>query len=216
VTGGKRSLDLAVCIGGLLVVWPLLLLIAALIKAEDGGPVFFRQERIGRGGRSFRMWKFRTMAPHAENLGPQLTTASDRRITRIGAKLRRRKLDELPQLFNVLAGDMTMVGPRPEVPKYVAMYTPDQRKVLELTPGITDRASIVFADESALLAETPDWERFYVDRLVPEKIRVNLEYADRATPLGDLGIVLETLGCVLPRDSSKSSAAVKHGFNPKS
>jgi lipopolysaccharide/colanic/teichoic acid biosynthesis glycosyltransferase len=210
VTGGKRSLDLAVCIGGLLVVWPLLLLIAALIKAEDGGPVFFRQERIGRGGRPFRMWKFRTMAPHAERLGPQLTTASDRRITRIGAKLRRRKLDELPQLFNVLAGDMTMVGPRPEVPKYVAMYTPDQRKVLELTPGMTDRASIFFANEAALLAQMPDFERFYVERVLPKKIRVNLEYADRATPLHDLGVVLETLRYVMGRESSNDSIGEKH------
>jgi lipopolysaccharide/colanic/teichoic acid biosynthesis glycosyltransferase len=214
VTRTKRAFDIAASIGGLLFVSPLLLVIAVLIKAEDAGTVFFRQERIGRGGRPFRMWKFRTMAPHAEKLGPQLTTASDRRITRIGAWLRRRKLDELPQLFNVLAGDMTMVGPRPEVPKYVAMYTPDQQKVLELTPGITDRASIVFADESALLAETPDFERFYVERVVPEKIRVNLEYAERATPLGDLGIVLETLGCVLPRDSSKSSEAVNQVLNP--
>lgn len=216
MTRAKRSFDLAVTIGGLLLVWPLLLLIAVLVKTEDGGAVFFRQERIGRGGRPFRMWKFRTMATHAEKVGPQLTTASDRRITRIGAWLRRRKLDELPQLFNVLAGDMTMVGPRPEVPKYVAMYTPHQRKVLELMPGITDRASIVFADESALLAQTRDFERFYIDRLVPEKIRVNLEYADRATPLRDLGIVLETLGRVLLGERSKSSGAVKHALNPQS
>lgn len=197
MTRSKRSFDLAVSIAGLLLVWPLLLLIAVLVKAEDGGAAFFRQERIGRRGRPFRMWKFRTMAPHAEEFGPQLTIASDRRITRIGAWLRRRKLDELPQLFNVLAGDMTMVGPRPEVPKYVAMYTPEQRKVLELMPGITDRASIVFADESSLLAEMPDFERFYIDRLVPEKIRVNLEYANRASHLRDLGVLLETLGHIL-------------------
>jgi lipopolysaccharide/colanic/teichoic acid biosynthesis glycosyltransferase len=202
VTPAKRAFDIAVSVGGLFFVAPLLLLIAVLIKGEDGGPVFFRQERIGRGGRPFRIWKFRTMAPHAETLGPQLTTASDHRVTRIGTTLRRRKLDELPQLFNVLAGDMTIVGPRPEVSKYVAMYTPDQRKVLELTPGITDRASIFFSDESGLLAKAPDFERFYVERVVPEKIRLNLEYADRATPLRDLGVVLETLGRLMPRDRS--------------
>ena len=198
MTRAKRSFDLAMSVGGLLVIWPLMLIIALLVKAEDGGAVLFRQGRIGRRGRPFRMWKFRTMVLDAEKLGPQITAAGDRRITRVGAWLRRQKLDELPQLINVLVGDMTLVGPRPEVPKYVAMYTLEQRSVLELEPGITDRASIVFADEDALLAEVADPERFYVERIVPEKIRLNLEYADRATPLRDLGVLLETLGHILP------------------
>ena len=206
MTRAKRSFDLAFTFVGLLLTWPLFLLIAVLVKAEDGGPVFFRQERVGRGGRRFLMWKFRTMIPGAERIGLQLTTTGDARITRIGAWLRRQKLDELPQLFNVVAGQMTMVGPRPEVPKYVAMYTAKQRNVLELDPGITDRASIAFADESVLLAKVSDPERYYVERIVPEKIRLNLDYADRATPWRDLGIVLETIAHVVPRSSRLSQA----------
>lgn len=198
MTLAKRSFDLAVSVGGLLVLSPLMLLIGILVKSEDRGRIFFGQERIGRGGRPFRMWKFRTMVPDAEKVGLQLTVTGDHRITRVGAWLRRKKLDELPQLFNVLTGDMTMVGPRPEVPRYVAMYTPEQRSVLELEPGITDPASITFADESGLLAEVADPESYYVEYLVPEKIRLNLEYAKSATPLRDVGVVLETLKQVLP------------------
>ena len=194
MTLAKRTFDLTASVGGLLVLSPLLLLIAILVKAGDGGSVFFKQERIGRGGRPFRMLKFRTMVPNANALGPPLTAAGDPRITRIGAWLRAQKLDELPQLFNVIRGEMTMVGPRPEVSKYVEMYTSDQRNVLDLEPGITDRASILFADESELLAEHEDPERFYIERIVPEKIRINLEYADRATPLSDLAVVLKTIG----------------------
>jgi lipopolysaccharide/colanic/teichoic acid biosynthesis glycosyltransferase len=204
VTLAKRSFDLATSIGGLLVLSPLMLLIAALIKAEDGGSVFFKQERIGRGGRPFRMWKFRTMVPYATALGPPLTAAGDSRITRVGQWLRDHKLDELPQLFNVMRGEMTMVGPRPEVSKYVDMYTAEQRNVLELDPGITDRASILFADEGALLAEHAEPERFYIERVISEKIRVNLEYADKATPLSDLRVVLETIGRVVPRSHAHS------------
>jgi len=190
----KRAFDLAAGVGGLLLLSPLMVLIALLIKADDGGPVLYRQERIGRGRRVFQMWKFRTMVPRASELGPSLTSAGDPRVTRIGAWLRAHKLDELPQLFNVVRGEMSIVGPRPEVPKYVAMYTPQQRRVLELKPGITDRASIIFADEGALLAKHSDPEQFYIERLIPEKIRINLEYADRATPLTDFVTVLETFG----------------------
>jgi len=201
-------------VGGLLVIWPLMLIIALLVKAEDGGAVLFRQERIGRRGRPFRMWKFRTMVPDAETLGPQITAAGDHRITRVGAWLRRQKLDELPQIFNVLSGEMTMVGPRPEVPKYVGMYTPEQRSVLELDPGITDQASVLFADEAALLAGKADPEAFYIERIVPEKIRINLEYADRATPLRDFEVVLETLGHVLSRVRSESRTTDNSSSDP--
>ncbi|MGH7485476.1 MAG: sugar transferase, partial [bacterium] len=128
--------------------------------------------------------------------------------TRIGGWLRAHKLDELPQLLNVIRGEMAIVGPRPEVPKYVDMYTAEQRSVLALDPGITDPASILFADEGALLAEHPDPERFYIERIVPEKIRVNLNYADRATPLSDLAIVLETVGHVVPRTRVRHAPTV--------
>lgn len=170
-----------------------------LIKAEDGGPVFFRQERVGLGGRRFRIWKFRSMVTDAEGLGTQLTTARDTRITRVGAWLRRRKLDELPQLLNVLAGEMSIVGPRPEVPKYVDLYTEDQRRVLALKPGITDVASIAFADESALLGCVPEPEGYYLQCIVPAKIRLNLQYAEHASPLRDLSVIIDTITHVVPR-----------------
>ena len=202
MTTGKRIFDIAIGIAGLILIWPVLLVIAVLVKAEDGGEVLFSQERVGRDGRPFRMWKFRTMVTDPGNPGPQLTATHDARITTIGALLRQLRLDELPQLFNVLVGEMTMVGPRPEVPKYVASYTPAQRRVLALTPGITDRASIEFLDEAALLRGEPDPERFYVDRIMPEKIRLNLEYAERATRWRDLMVIIDTLRHLLPRERS--------------
>lgn len=209
---GKRTLDLALSAGALLLFSPLLLVIAMFVKAEDGAAVLFGQERAGQGGHLFRMWKFRTMIPNARNVGPQLTAANDARITRVGAWLRDRKLDELPQLFNVLVGDMSLVGPRPEVPKYVAMYTPEQRKVLELKPGITDRASILFANESEWLAEASDPERLYVERIMPEKIRINLEYARTATTVRDIKVILQTLRDLYPLANSRAN----RGRRPKS
>jgi lipopolysaccharide/colanic/teichoic acid biosynthesis glycosyltransferase len=214
----KRSFDLATSICGLVILTPLMLVIAILVKAEDGGSVFFRQERIGRNGRPFRMWKFRTMVPAAGTMGLPLTLAGDPRVTRIGSWLREHKLDELPQLLNVIRGEMTLVGPRPEVPKYVDMYTVEERKVLALDPGITDPASILFADESELLGEHSDPERFYIERIVPEKIRINLDYADRATPLSDLAIILETLGHVVPRTRMQQIRVLtchKQGASPE-
>ena len=152
----KRVLDLAVAGAGVVLLSPLFLVLAAVVKTGDGGPVFFRQERVGYQGRPFRMWKFRTMVSDAETRGLPLTVGRDARVTRVGAWLRRLKLDELPQLFNVLVGDMSLVGPRPEVPRYVASYGAAERRVLELVPGLTDEASIRYADESARLATAAD------------------------------------------------------------
>jgi lipopolysaccharide/colanic/teichoic acid biosynthesis glycosyltransferase len=194
----KRCFDLCATIAGLVVLSPLLLIVALLIKLDDGGPVFFRQQRVGRAGRRFRVWKFRTMIPDAERRGGALTVGDDPRTTRVGRWLRRSKVDELPQLFNVLAGDMSLVGPRPEVPRYVARYTADQRRVLDLVPGITDPASIAYSRESELLARAPDPERYYVTAVMPDKIRINLTYAARATRWTDVKVVLETLGQLLP------------------
>ena len=193
MTAAKRLLDVLASAAGLVVLAPVLAVIATLV-ALDGGPAIFGQERVGRRGRPFRMWKFRTMVVDAERRGPPLTVGADARITRIGAWLRRHKLDELPQLVNVLRGDMTLVGPRPEVRRYVARYTAEQRRVLDLVPGITDPASVRFRDESLLLAGAADPEALYVSRLVPEKIRVNLDYAARATVWSDLVVILTTLG----------------------
>jgi lipopolysaccharide/colanic/teichoic acid biosynthesis glycosyltransferase len=193
MTRAKRTLDLLGATVGLILVTPLLALLAALIKADDGGPVFFRQERVGLRGRPFRMWKLRTMVPDAAAGASLLTVGRDARVTKLGAWLRRLKLDELPQLFNVLVGDMTLVGPRPEVPRYVATYTPAQRRVLELVPGVTDEASIRYADEGAILAGAADPEQYYVDVIVPDKIRLNLQYAARATLWSDVGVILATM-----------------------
>jgi lipopolysaccharide/colanic/teichoic acid biosynthesis glycosyltransferase len=205
--GTKRLFDLCWTIPGLLVLWPAFLVIAVLIKLDDGGAVFFRQLRVGRYGRAFRVWKFRTMIARAEQCGGPLTVGDDPRITRVGRWLRHSKLDELPQLFNVLAGQMSLVGPRPEVPHYVGLYTPDQRRVLDLVPGITDPASIAYRDESALLAQTPHWERQYVEVIMPEKIRLNLEYAAHATRRADFIVVVDTLRSLVSRPETTASQA---------
>ncbi len=210
MTVAKRTFDLAGAAAGVLVLAPLFLVIALLVRAEDGGPAFFGQRRVGHRGRPFRMWKFRTMVRDAESRGLPLTVERDPRVTRVGAWLRRLKLDELPQLFNVLAGDMTFVGPRPELARYVALYGAAQRQVLELVPGITDEASIRYADEDALLAKAADPERFYVDQIIQEKIRINLAYAARATFWTDVGVILATLRHLFwPRDPADASLALK-------
>lgn len=195
---GKRLFDLVWALVGLLLLWPVFLLIAGLIRLDDGGPVFYRQERVGLGGRPFRIWKFRTMVANAEQLGTLLTVAADPRLTRVGRWLRRVKLDELPQLFNVVTGDMSLVGPRPEVPRYVAHYSAEQRSVLNLVPGITDPAAVANWDESAALAGA-DPERAYLERLLPEKISLSLEYARRATVRSDFVVILKTIGKVCPK-----------------
>jgi len=199
---GKRALDLA--LGGIATVLaaPLFLVVAVLVKAGDGGPVFFRQTRVGRNGVPFRIWKFRTMVQGAEARGSQLTVAMDPRITWAGQWLRRSRFDELPQLFNVLAGEMTLVGPRPEVPRFVALYDADQRRVLELTPGVTDPASLAYRNEASLLAGAPDPERLYAERIMPQKVRMSLEYADRATLWSDLQLIAGTLGTLFGAGSA--------------
>lgn len=189
----KRLFDLFWAVTGLLVLSPLLAVIAFLIKVQDGGPVFFCQERVGHRGKRFRIWKFRTMVVGAEYKGMPLTVGRDPRITRLGHWLRRFKLDELPQLFNVLKGDMSLVGPRPEVPQYVALYDASQRRVLELVPGITDPASLKYRRESELLGQASDPERAYVEQIMPEKIRLNLEYAHHATVWTDFLVVVRTI-----------------------
>ncbi len=189
----KRAFDLFWTVPGLFVLAPVFALLAIWIRLNDGGPVFFQQERVGFRGRAFRMWKFRTMVVDAEKLGRQITVGRDPRITRAGYWLRKFKLDELPQLFNVLRGEMSLVGPRPEVSRYVDMYTDEQRRVLNLMPGITDSASIQYRNESVLLAQADDPERFYVTTVMPDKIRINLEYAERATVWSDLKVILQTL-----------------------
>lgn len=192
----KRLLDLLLASTGLLVALPLFVVVGIAIKAADRGPVFFRQTRVGRWGRPFRIWKFRTMRVNAEALGPSVTKSGDTRVTPIGRFLRKWKLDELPQLLNVFAGEMSFVGPRPEVPHYVALYSTDQRKVLALRPGITDLASLEFRHEEELLAQAPDPEHFYRTVCIGKKIELNLRYAEQASLGADIRIILATIAAI--------------------
>ena len=190
----KRCLDLLLAGLGLLLLAPLFALIALAIKFDSAGPVFFRQERVGRFGKRFRIHKFRTMQHAPVDAGAQLTVGADARITRVGALLRNTKLDELPQLIDVLLGAMSLVGPRPEVPRYVALYPAALRdKVLSVRPGITDPASIEFRDEAAQLAHAADPEREYVESILPRKLALASRYVLTRNFSGDLRLILRTL-----------------------
>ncbi|MDH0863258.1 sugar transferase [Mitsuaria sp. GD03876] len=193
----KRLFDI-VCAGlGLLLLSPLLLAVAAWIRLDSRGPVMFRQERVGRFGVPFRIHKFRTMRVDAPRLGPQITVGDDARITRSGRWLRATKVDELPQLWDVLRGAMSLVGPRPEVPRYVAMYPAELREVvLSVRPGITDPASLSFRNESELLARAADPEREYVEVVMPMKLRLAADYVRNASLGGDIRLILATLGAI--------------------
>jgi len=177
----KRIFDIVWSAGGLVTLSPLLLWIAWRIKCEDSGPALYRGERIGLHGKSFRIFKFRTMVVDAEKLGVSSTAEDDPRITRIGNFLRKYKLDELPQLINVLIGDMSLVGPRPEVKKFTDMYTKEEMAILSVRPGITDWASIWNSDEGAILAGSTDPDRDYLEKIRPEKIRLQLKYVHEQT-----------------------------------
>lgn len=191
----KRLFDLLIAASALTLLWLPGLAVAAWIRLDSPGPVFFRQERIGRHGRPFRIHKFRTMAAaRAGGAELPLTVGADPRITRAGRWLRRHRIDELPQLIDVLKGDMSLVGPRPEVPKYVALYPAALReRVLSVRPGITDPVSLAHADEAERLARAADPEREYVQVILPAKLRGAAEYAERATLWTDLGVLLRSL-----------------------
>lgn len=193
----KRVFDLCASLSGLVLLSPLFLLIAISIKLDSSGPVFFRQTRVGRLGEPFRIHKFRTMATDAPARGLQLTVGADPRITRTGCWLRKYKLDELPQLIDVVRGKMSLVGPRPEVPKYVEHYPPDVRQVvLSVRPGITDNASIEYRDENEVLAKSDDPEREYIEKVMPVKLEYYLRYVEERSMPGDLAIILRTFGAI--------------------
>ena len=193
----KRVFDLFFSVIGLLFLMPVFLLIAIWIKLDSPGPVFFRQVRVGRFGEPFRIFKFRTMRAEGEEKGKQITVRDDIRITRAGRFLRRYKLDELPQLMNVVKGEMSLVGPRPEVPRYVKLY-PDRvrEKVLSVPPGMTDYASIEYMDENSLLADADDPETVYIERVMPAKLRNYERYVTERSIGGDLKIILATLKAI--------------------
>src|SRR5215475_14227448 len=182
----KRAFDISVSLTGLILLFPLLVLVAGAIKLDSPGPAFFRQRRIGRGFRPFLIFKFRTMARDAAARGKSITVGNDPRITRVGAFLRMSKIDELPQLINVLKGDMAIVGPRPEVPQYVQLYRKDYEEILKIKPGITDLASLKYRNEASLLARAQNPEQEYVSRVLPDKIRMAKEYIHRSSFFFDL------------------------------
>jgi lipopolysaccharide/colanic/teichoic acid biosynthesis glycosyltransferase len=189
----KRGFDLFVGGLALALLSPLLLTIAIAVWLEGRAPVFYRGVRIGRGGVPFRIWKFRTMCVDAEGVGPSSTSADDSRLTRIGRLLRRFKLDELPQLLNVVRGEMSFVGPRPQVPWAVALYGPPEQALLKVRPGITDYASIVFADEAEILRGSGDPDHQYLEKIAPEKIRLGLEYVEHCSLSLDIRIITATI-----------------------
>ena len=186
----KRLFDILFSAVTLVVLLPLMLAVALWIKIDSSGPVFFRQVRVGRDCRPFRIYKFRSMRVEAQGRGPQLTVGDDARITRVGTVIRRYKIDEFPQFINVLLGDMSLVGPRPEVPRYVGLYPPAVRDVvLSVRPGITDLASIAYRDESDLLGASADPERTYVEQVLPAKLALCERYVRERSFLGDLAII---------------------------
>ncbi len=193
----KRIFDVVVAAVGLLVLSPLFALVALAIKLTSRGPVFFRQERVGRDFQPFRIYKFRTMVVDAPKLGGQITAGRDPRITSIGHLLRKSKLDELPQLLNVLSGEMSLVGPRPEVPKYVEMFRPQFAEVLSVRPGITDLASVKYRDENEILGEAEDPEAAYVNQVLPDKLALATEYVRRASFWLDVQLIFATFWKVL-------------------
>ena len=191
----KRAFDILCSFLGLTVLSPVLLVVSVLVAVTSPGGVFFRQERIGKDGKPFRIFKFRSM--RKDNAGLKITTGNDSRITPVGRFLRKSKIDELPQLINVLVGDMSFVGPRPEVADYVNLYTPYQRQVLLVRPGITGLASIRFRNENDLLTASDDPNRTYIQEILPEKLRLDLSYIPRAGVVQDIALIFETLAVVI-------------------
>jgi len=191
---GKRIIDIILSFLGLIMLAPLLGIIALLIKLQDGGSIFFTQDRIGYKMKKFKIYKFRTMVENAENLGPPVTGGNDPRITKLGAFLRKYKLDELPQLINVLKGDMSLVGPRPEVEKYVRYYEQDFKNILSIVkPGITDYATLEFKNEEEILKNKEDVETFYVKSILPKKIEMYKRYINEVSLLTDIHLILRTV-----------------------
>ncbi len=188
----KRSFDIVTSMTGLLLLSPLLLLLALWIKLNSPGPVFYRAQRVGKDGHPFALYKFRSMVLGADKQGPGITISADPRVTRAGHFLRRTKLDELPQLINVLKGDMSLVDRSPEDPRYVVLYTPEQRQVLTVRPGITSAASLAYRHEEQLLS-SPDWENVYRNQIMPAKLLIDIAYIKQRSFWGDFLLILRTL-----------------------
>ncbi len=193
----KRLFDVAASAVALLILSPFLLLLALTVKLDSPGPVFYRQVRVGRYGKDFRIFKFRTMVQDADRIGPPLTMGKDPRVTRVGRMIRRFRLDEFSQLLNVLGGSMSLVGPRPEVRRYVDAYTQEYLATLLIRPGITAPSSIAFKDEDKILNSGGDPERTYIEKILPPKMELNLKYMEKISLLGDIKILFQTVAAVI-------------------
>lgn len=189
----KRVMDFCASLIGVIILSPILIIIAILIKLESKGPVLFKQIRVGKNEKEFEIFKFRTMVVDAEKKGRQITVGNDNRITGVGHFLRKYKLDELAQLFNVLKGDMSLVGPRPEVPRYVKLYTEKQREVFKVKPGITDLASLRYKDENEILGKVDNPDEYYINVIMQDKLELNLEYIENNNVFLDINIILKTI-----------------------
>jgi lipopolysaccharide/colanic/teichoic acid biosynthesis glycosyltransferase len=206
----KRAFDLISSFFGLILLSPVLVAIMIWIKRDSPGPALYLGERVGLCGKSFRLYKFRTMVINADKIGGSSTADDDSRITKSGKKLRKYKLDELPQLINVLKGEMSIVGPRPEVRHYVDMYSEKEKQILSVRPGITDWASLWNSDEGAVLAGSADPEKTYMEKIRPEKIRLQLDYVQRRNFWIDLSIIIRTLTTIVSRSEPMATEAVTH------
>lgn len=193
----KRIFDIVMSGLGLICLSPLFLVLAVWIKSDSAGPVFYRQIRVGRGNKDFRLFKFRSMRPDSDKLGLITVGGHDPRVTRSGYYIRKYKLDEFPQLINVFVGDMSLVGPRPEVRKYVDLYTPEQLRVLNVRPGITSLASIRYRNENEILAKAEDPDKAYVEQIMPDKIAIDLEYVENASLTNDIKLIFKTFGEII-------------------
>lgn len=193
----KRIFDIVFSIAGLIILSPVFLIIAVIIKTDSKGPVIYKQLRVGKNGKDFNVLKFRSMKTDSDKSGLLTVGGKDSRITKSGYFIRKYKLDEFPQLVNVMKGDMSFVGPRPEVRKYVSLYNENQKKVLEVRPGITDIASITYRNENELLEKAKDPETYYINEIMPDKIRLNLEYLNDRSFLKDIKVILKTIGAII-------------------
>ena len=201
-TGGKitkRTFDVVACVAAVVILCPLWLCIGLLVACGSKGGALYRQTRVGRDGKEFKLLKFSTMRQDADKIGGLITVGEDARVTRIGRFLRKYKIDELPQFLNIIAGDMSIVGPRPEVPKYVALYDERQRQVLSVRPGLTDYASIEYISENELLARSSDPDRTYIEEIMPAKLELNLKYIENQSVSEDLRLICKTLFSILKK-----------------
>lgn len=201
----KRLFDLIVALVSLIVLAPLLLIVGLLIKLDSPGPVFYRGDRIGKGGVPFKMYKLRTMVTSADRMGSALTHSGDSRITRVGRILRNWKIDEFPQLLNILRGEMSVVGPRPESPGYVEYYTPEQRQVLQVKPGMTGLTQVRFRHEETLLSYCANVEEDYIEKIMPQKLALDLEYIENQSLLLDVQLIIQTFLCLFKADEFTAS-----------